>query len=261
MSFYELNADERDYFYFNRVKKEQRTLPHFHSAIEMLFCVEGRQELCIGGELHTLQKGDACFIDSYIVHSLPPSKAELYVVLGDVHFFQSVFFAFENKRPPSAFCFKDQELLDSLYALHKRAKKLETGRIEASKAIVKLLIAEIAENVSFHLKNENKKNELVATILQYAAEHFAEDLSLGKLSALFGYSHDYLSRVLHRYLGVNWNRYIGDLRAKEAHAILHSETELSVLDAALHCGFESLNTFYRAYRRVYGKTPLKKDNI
>ena len=27
------------------------------------------------------------------------------------------------------------------------------------------------------------------------------------------------------------------------------------------CGFDSLNTFYRAYRRIYGNTPLKNDNL
>ena len=258
MSFYEFSAEEQDYFYFNRVKKEQTTPPHFHGAIELLFCMDGKQELCIGGEMRTLEKGEACFIDGYVVHSLRADGAKVYVLLADAHFFQPFFSALGEKTPPTVFHFDNPEFLSLLYALHQRNRAFEVGRAEASKAIVRLLLAEICECVPFIQRKTNPQNELVANILQYTAEHFSCDLSLGELALRFGYSRDYLSRLLHRYLGLNWNIYVGNLRAKEAHALLEKRGELSVLDVALSCGFESLNTFYRAYRRVFGETPLKK---
>lgn len=258
MSFYEFGAEQQDYFYFNHVKKEQMTPPHFHSSIELLFCVDGKQELCVGGETKTLENGEACFIDSYVVHSLRADNAELYVVLADAHFFLPFFSALGEKAPPTIFRFDNAEFLSMLYALHRRNRASEVGRAETSKAIVRLLLAEICESISFIPRKTYPQNELVASILQYTAEYFSCDLSLGALALRFGYSHDYLSRLLHRYLGLNWNVYVANLRAREAHALLEKKEELSVLDAALSCGFESLNTFYRAYRRVFGKTPLKK---
>ncbi len=261
MSFYEFSAEQHDYFYFNHVKKEQTTPPHFHGAIELLFCVGGKQELCVGGETRTLEKGDACFIDSYVVHSLRADGAEVYVILADVHFFQPFFSALGEKTPPTLFRFDNPEFLSLLYALHQRNRTFEVGRAETSKAIVQLLLSEICECVPFMERKTDRQNELVANILQYTAEHFSSDLSLGTLASQFGYSRDYLSRLLHRYLGLNWNVYVGNLRASEAHALLRKENGLSVLDVALHCGFESLNTFYRAYRRVFGKTPLKNNNL
>ena len=258
MSFYEFGAERQDYFYFNHVKKEQTTLPHFHSSIELLFCVDGKQELCVGGETQKLEKGEACFIDSYVVHSLLADSAEVYVVLADAHFFLPFFSALGEKAPPTVFRFDNPEFLSLLYALHQRNRASEVGRVETSKAIVRLLLAEICECISFIPRKTNTQNELVANILQYTAEHFSSDLSLGTLALRFGYSRDYLSRLLHRYLGLNWNIYVANLRAREAHALLERQEELSVLDASLSCGFESLNTFYRAYRRVFGKTPLEK---
>lgn len=258
MSFYELKVEQRNYFYFNRVKKENETPPHFHGAIELLFCVQGKQSVCIGGKTHVLERGDACFIDGYTVHSLQPSGAELYAIVGDTHFFQPVFSAFGDTVPPCLFRFENRELLSTLYALYQAPKTSNAAIDETNIAIVKLLLAQLRESVPFSKRKTDKQNDLVAKILQYANERYEEDLTLLTLSARFGYSHTYLSRLLHRYLGINWNVYVGNVRARAAHTLLQNDETCSVLNAAFMCGFDSLNTFYRAYRRVYGKTPLKK---
>ncbi len=258
MSFYEWKVEQRDYFYFNRVKKENETPPHFHSAVELLFCIDGKQEVCISGKTYTLEKGDACFIDSYTVHSLQPSGATLYAIVGDVHFFQPAFSAFGDILPPCLFRFENVEFLSLLYTLYQQKKTTANAFAQRNHALVKLLLAELYESVTFVMRKENKQNDLVAKILQYATEHYADDLTLVTLSTRFGYSHTYLSRLLHRYLGVNWNIYVGNIRVRAAHNLLQNEQDISVLNVALCCGFESLNTFYRAYRRVYGKTPLEK---
>ena len=258
MSFYEWKVEQRDYFYFNRVKKETQTLPHFHGAVELLFCIDGKQPVSISGKTYTLEKGDACFIDCYTVHALPSSEAQLYAIVGDVHFFQPVFSAFGDAIPPCLFRFEKTEFLSLLYTLYQQKKTSEDASTQRNHALVKLLLAELYESVPFAKRKENKQNELVAKILQYAAERYQGDLSLSTLAVQFGYSHTYLSRLLHRYLGVNWNLYVGNIRARAAHALLQNEKNTSVLDIALFCGFDSLNTFYRAYRRIYGNTPLKK---
>ena len=258
MSFYELHVEERNYFYFNHVKKETKTPPHFHGAVEFLFCVDGEQTLSIGGETHTLQKGEGCFVDSYVVHSLQPSGATLYAMVGDTHFFQPVFSAFGDTVPPCYFSFENEQFLSVLYALYQQKKEDAIADSERNKALVKLLLSELYCVVPFVKRKENKQNELVANVLQYASEHYTCDLSLPTIAAQMGYSHIYLSRLLHRYLTMNWNIYVGNLRARAAHEQLQANDGRSVLDVAFACGFDSLNTFYRAYRRMFGKTPHEK---
>jgi AraC-like DNA-binding protein len=258
VSFYECNAEQHDYFYFNHVKKENETPPHFHGAIEFLFCVDGKQSVSVGGEVYTLKKGDACFIDEYVVHSLKPSGAELYAVVGDAHFFQPVFSTFGNVVPPCRFHFENTEFLSVLFAFYQHRTSNTAVLSERNNALVKLLLSELYESVPFVKRKENKQNELVASILQYAEENFTHDLSLPTLSAQFGYSRTYLSRMLHCYLDLNWSVYVGNIRARAAHRLSQTDSKLSVLDVALACGFDSLNTFYRAYRRIFGKTPLGK---
>ncbi|MBQ7343445.1 MAG: AraC family transcriptional regulator [Clostridia bacterium] len=258
MSFYESEVEGYGYLYFSHVKKDKETPPHFHSAIELLFCVDGEQDVSVGGEVYTLKKGDGCFVDSYVVHSLKPSGAEMYAVVGDVHFFSSVFSSFGNRVPLCIFKFESTELLETLYALYSKDRADKAGITEINEAIVKILLAELNESGLFTERTKDTQNELVARILQYANDNLRSDLSLSELSLKFGYSSTYLSRILHRYLGMNWNIYVGNLRARAVHAVLSSERDISVLDAALMCGFDSLNTFYRAYRRVFDKAPLEK---
>ena len=258
MSFYELPVEERNYFYFNHVKKETKTPPHFHSAVEFLFCVDGKQTLSIGGETYALKKGEGCFVDSYVVHSLQPSGATLYAIVGDARFFQPVFSAFGDTVPAYHFSFENEPFLSVLYTLYQQNKGNAIVSAERNQAIVKLLLSELYSCVPFIKRKENKQNELVASVLQYASDHYTDDLSLSTIAMQMGYSHTYLSRLLHRYLMMNWNIYVGNLRARIAHEQLQANEGRSVLDVAFACGFDSLNTFYRAYRRVFGKTPLEK---
>ena len=50
-------------------------------------------------------------------------------------------------------------------------------------------------------------------------------------------------------------------RARIAHMLIESNKDSSVLDIALSCGFEMLNTFHRAYRRVFGKITIFDNEI
>lgn len=258
MSFYESEVEKKNYFYFNNTLKKQETPPHFHGAIELIFCVNGEQEVCICGEKKILKRGEGYFCDSYAVHSLKPSGAEVYVVLGDKQFFEPVFSAFGGKNPPTFFQFKDFEFLSVLYKLYQKKIQNEGGRVETNKAIVQLLLTRLNETFAFIYRKADKQNDLVAEILRYASEHYADDLSLRIISSRFGYSREYLSRILHRYLGMHWSIYVGGLRARAAHAILNNNPNISVLTVAMQCGFESANTFYRAYHREFGKAPLQK---
>lgn len=259
MSFYELNAESTGYFYC-RKGPSPITSPHFHGAIEIFFCLSGAQEVSIGGENRILQRGDACFIDSYTVHSMPKTENTVVVFLWDKQFFLPVLHAFGGKRPPDFFRFENFPLLDTLYDLGHQSQSNTLLKKETAEGILKLLIAEIAKNTPFEKQKDNKQTSLVNEILQYAAEHITDDVSLQTLAKRFNYSHTHLSRTLHRQLGEHWNRYVGRLRVRMANELLIKNPEVSVLEIALQCGFDSPNTFYRAYRQEFGSPPRLRNN-
>lgn len=187
MSFYELKVEGQDYLYFNHTIKDTETVPHFHSAIELLFCVGGAQDVRIGGEAYVLEDGCGCFIDSYTVHSLKPSGAELYAIAGDAHFFNRVFTSCDNVTPPRIFKFENLDFISFLYTIYNKNRINKASFGVTSRAIAEPLPAEMSESFRFVKRRKDKQNELVAGVLQYAAEHYRGDLS--KNGAFHEYYH------------------------------------------------------------------------
>ena len=258
LNYYELAAEGQGYYHFEK-KNEPAIVSHFHGAGEFLFVEKGEQTVIIGGEKRTLKAGDACFSGAFCVHSYPPSGENVsWVLLGENQFFTDALSAFQGKQPPKFFRFNDFELLEILLRLSKRKYEKDGDRVLTFEGILKILLARISENTEFIESGQNKQDFLICDLLQYAETHYTEDLSLKALARVFGYSHEHLSRIIHKYLLENWNVYTDRLRAKKVWALLKKDPSLPVLKAAFFCGFESANTFYRAYKREFGEPPKRK---
>lgn len=63
-----------------------------------------------------------------------------------------------------------------------------------------------------------------------------------------------LRRLFRKYEGCTPSRYEAGLRIEKAKKLL-TETDMSILNIALQCGFESLSSFYRRFREHTGKAP------
>lgn len=255
MSEYELLAEENRYFRFNKRPMVQ-TGPHFHRAIELLFIEHGPQAVIIGGEARVLQPGEGCFSDSFCVHSyeMDASVPSSYIV-GDRAYFDRFFYNKGEKTPPKFFRFDNFALLHALREICNKNYKNQADRYATIEGAMQILLAEIAEKNAFVTRAKDKRDTLVRDVLLYAEEHTESDLSLETLAAVFNVSREHLSRTLHKHLSQNWSKYVAHLRVRKVNALLQEKPDLSVLDAAFLCGFESSNTFYRAYKREYAKKP------
>lgn len=256
MSYFELRAEEKDYYYFT-ARTPQETEAHFHSAPEFLFVESGSQEVVVDGEKRILEAGEGCFADSFCVHAYKYAQGvRAYVLLGDKSHFEKFFLAMQERVPPTFFRFENFGLLEELCRRTAKNFTKDVSRIAALEGAVNLVLAELAESVPFIERSKNKQTSFVGQILEYAQENARGDLSLSALSKEFGYSQEHLSRLLHKYLAENWTTYVNRLRVRHAHARL-LKNDGTVSEIALDCGFESLNTFYRAYRKEYGKSPRR----
>ena len=82
--FYEKEADENSYLYFNKVNgiNMVATVPHFHDSIEIVLAIKGECVIHINGTKITLNVGDCAFIDCFDVHYYEYfPKSEYYVFL------------------------------------------------------------------------------------------------------------------------------------------------------------------------------------
>lgn len=256
--FYEQKAEKKETVFFKR-KTNIGADAHFHGALEMLFVKEGEFSVSVDGKEKIMRANDACFVDSFLVHRYEWGHRGLgYVILGDAEHFKDIF-ATLGGTPPTFFHFDNFELLETLFNLCSQKYNNETTRFMVFYGAQRILLSDISQSVPFSVAKPKRDTILVCNVLKYAEENITNDLSLQSLAKKFGYSYEHLSRILHMHLFENWNTYVNRLRARRVHALLQQRNEngSSVLQLALDCGFCSSKTFYRAYKKEFGKPPCQ----
>ena len=104
--------------------------------------------------------------------------------------------------------------------------------------------------------------ELSKKILFYISRHFTEDITLEALAHHLGYSCTYLSAYFKNCFHISFNKYLNFIRLSKATEIMANGSQ-SVTYAAMESGFNSIRSFYRAFRSEFGISPkewLKNQN-
>ena len=98
--------------------------------------------------------------------------------------------------------------------------------------------------------HKNAREEFIKVLLLYMHEHYLEDITLAKVAKDLGYSVDYCSRIIKKYIGRDFRDYINMLRIRKAQALmLDKSLNMTTLEILYKCGFKSAATFYRAKKR------------
>ena len=104
------------------------------------------------------------------------------------------------------------------------------------------------------------RHRRLAQVLHRMEETLEEPLSPATLAAEVGLSTRQLERLFRRYLGRSPKRYYMELRLARARKLL-LQSDMSVIDVAMACGFTSPSHFSKCYRAQYGITPYRERGI
>jgi AraC family transcriptional regulator, glycine betaine-responsive activator len=100
----------------------------------------------------------------------------------------------------------------------------------------------------------------LVSIIEKMEENLEDPLSPSLLAKQAGLSTRQLERLFRRYLDRSPKRYYLELRLKKARSLL-LQTDLSVINVALACGFSSPSHFSKCYRAFYGRTPYRERGV
>jgi len=104
-----------------------------------------------------------------------------------------------------------------------------------------------------------RQPKLVA-VVKRMEENLEEPLTRARLATSSGLSSRQLERLFRKYLNRSPARYYVELRLHRARLLL-LQTDMSVIDVALACGFVSASHFSKCYRDFFGKTPRKERSL
>lgn len=97
----------------------------------------------------------------------------------------------------------------------------------------------------------------LSKVIQVMEENIEEPISPAILAKDVGMSTRQLERLFRRYLSRSPKRYYMELRLQKARNLL-MQTDMSVINVALACGFASPSHFSKCYRAHYDTTPYRE---
>lgn len=110
---------------------------------------------------------------------------------------------------------------------------------------------------ALHRPETRAHSDTVAAALRFINHHlFEPELNVNRVKAECGIPGKDLSARFRAETGSTIRKYIEELRLRAARHLLR-ERELEIYLIALAVGYQHLETFYRAFRRFFGRTPLE----
>ena len=85
-------------------------------------------------------------------------------------------------------------------------------------------------------------------------------ITLQDLAILLNIRQHQLSEILNSYMKTTFYSYINDLRVEEAGNLLHTRSDLKIIEIAFDVGYDSLSVFYKEFKKRTGLSPAKLRN-
>ncbi|RAU95712.1 helix-turn-helix domain-containing protein [Paenibacillus sp. YN15] len=97
-------------------------------------------------------------------------------------------------------------------------------------------------------------NPLMKQVLAYIDRHYTRRITLEELAGIAHMSSTAFSRYFTRYNGIGPAQYIKRKRIAQAIRLLE-ETDRTILDIAMDCGFQNISNFYKAFHSLTRQAP------
>lgn len=255
-------------FVFEGKEGNYKVSRHWHRSVEIFLVLEGTMDFYINTEQFSLGKGQFILVNPNEVHSIDCPHPNFTIVLQIP---SSLFEAYVGNVESMLFCrscpAQDAQLVDLISSIYRAHENKQCGyQFRMLSDFYQLLYLMVTSyrvlEVDEERRRQNKNLEKLSKITDYVNENYTEDLTLEGVARVFGYSPTYLSKMFHKYAGVNYKSYVLDLRTEAGYRLLMNTCQ-SVLEIAIECGFPDSRSFANAFRKRYGMAPTeyrKKQN-
>lgn len=133
-------------------------------------------------------------------------------------------------------------------------KSIETiagsNNIDDTKSAIKRTIDLIASG----LERENHHDLAMNNAKAYIDKYYMKDISLDEISLVAGYSKSHFSRTFKEMAGINFSKYLVQVRIENAEKLLRNYDQ-SIYDISLEVGFNDYSYFSKAFKDAYGLSP------
>ena len=227
---------------------------HLHGSFEFITATEGELCVSVDGCDYKLGVGDALLIFPNQVHDIKTeSHSSHFLCIFSQKLVQGYSDIYRSKLPRSNLFTPEVHTVESLM-------RLCTGNISKlhAKGILYSLCAQFDDGAEYREKDA-EPDGLLEKIFSFVESSYNGDCSLEALSAHTSYHYVYLSRYFKSSTGISFTDYVNRYRINEAGYMLKNRAQ-SVLRIAYDCGFDSLRSFNRNFKKIMNMTPIEYRN-
>ena len=266
-----------DFFYENRVKLEEKTIPmsiyensnftylaHWHNDVEIGFVKEGSILVGVNNEVRVLEAGEAVLCCSGDIHYYESCSEDSKLII--LVFKPQLIGDFVRWPVGSTFAtsFLTKELnglKDIENLLEKIVKEKETQNT-AYELFIKAHIIEICATLLRLVPRNNTKDngkgryniQLMQRVVAYIEKNYHEDIKLEGIAKYFNVDSFNLSKKINAITGMNFKGYLNMLRVAKAQELILN-TDKPLTEIAFECGFNSIRNFNRVFKNIKGYIP------
>lgn len=224
---------------------------HLHGSFELIAATEGVLTVTVDKMQYSIIPGQALLVFPNQPHAFLTERHSAHLVcIFSPQLIRAFGGTFRHKIP-------DSHLFSPSAFYLRQLENLATGQhsLLEIKGLLYSLCAEFDSTATYH-ERENAKADLLLRIFQFVEENYGKNCSLEALSAQTSYHSVYLSRYFKQCTGLTFTDHVNRYRINEATYMLKN-TPQKVLDIAYDCGFDSLRSFNRNFKKITGMTPVE----
>ncbi len=241
---------------------------HYHPEIEITYIEKGRGTRVIGGHLGRFEPGDLVLIGANVPHVYRRDADFLGSAISEVMHIHPILLSAlaesipDLRRLVGVGCGVsfDRKTATQAERILRRARETQ-AELERWQWFFELahILTTSCDHLTLGGATDYRpvraaRSHRMDRVCQFVVEHFAEDLRQRDLATRAHMSPEHFSREFLRATRRTFTEFLRDLRMGHARRLL-LETDRTIVDLALECGFTNLSNFNRQFLRKEGCTP------
>lgn len=247
--------------------------PHSHNEYEIYYLINGTRKIFLDDSIYILNRGDLVFIPMNTLHRVtygndkPHERINLRFnddYVPDIKKNQQLKISFKKtfiQSPVIHISGTSRDYIESLFnrILAEYEQADDFSDINIKNCLQELVIFLIRYNL--YKNNEYAPNiDMNDSIMQEAARfirtNYKKNITLETVAEHVNISPTYFSKKFKTATGFGYREYLINIRIQEACKLL-LESNMSITQIALECGFNDSNYFGDVFRRTKGIAPFK----
>lgn len=221
---------------------------HLHGSFELITVTEGSLTVTVDKKDYLLERGKLVLIFPNQVHEFKcHGSCSHYLCIFSPKLVSAYSKRYSSKLPENNLFTADKQYIDAFLDLNP------DDPIFKVKGVLYSLCAVFDKSATYN-EHSFEKDELLPIIFKFVEDSFASDCSLSALSRATSYNYEYLSKYFKERTGTTFTDYVNRFRINEA-CYIFQNSDYSILQTALDCGFDSLRSFNRNFKKILGITP------